>query len=262
MSGFSTYLAQAILNHTLRGAAYTPPAHTYLALGVADFTDDNLTSNEVTGAWYDRQEVTAWAAPVGSGIETSNSNLITYDAITDAAVTVTHWGLYDALTTGNLLASGVFDDAKVGNINNRFRVLAGDIALSFDGIFSIYLAQALINFILRGQSFSPPSRYLALYDADPTAADITANEIDTAWYARQAVSSWDAPTGTGNSTANSGAFTFPDTATAAVVVSHWGIKDALTTGNLLYSKALPSNETLNVGDAFAGVAGDITVELL
>ncbi len=261
MAGFSTYLAQAILNHSLRGVAYTPPAGTYLALAVADITDNNVTSNEVTGAWYARQQITSWAAPVGSGVSTSNSNALAYSAITDSAVTVTHWGLYDAATSGNLLASGEFVESKVGNVNNRFKIAAGEVSLTFDGIFSVHLAQSLINFILRGQSFTPPSRYLALYTADPTASDITANEISAAWYARQALSSWDAPTGTGNSTANSNAFAFPDTTVATVVGTYGGIKDAVTTGNLLYSGALDSNETLNVGDAFAGQAGDITVAL-
>lgn len=261
MPGYSTYLAQAIINHVLRGSAYTPPAATYLALAVADLTDDNVTGNEVTGAWYARQQVTSWAAPVGSGVSTSNSNGLAWDAITDNAVTVTHWGLYDAATSGNLLASGAFTESKVGNVNNRFQVSAGEIDLSFDGITSVHLAQALIGFILRGQAFTPPSRYLALYDADPTAADITANEIDAAWYARQAVSSWDAPTGTGVSTANSGTFTFPAVTGASVTVTHWGLKDASTAGNLLISKALPSSEVLSVGDAFAGQAGDLTVNL-
>jgi hypothetical protein len=262
MSGFSTYLAQAVLNHVLRGAAYTPPAGTYLALAVADITDDNVTANEVTGAWYARQQVTSWAAPVGSGVSTSNSNAMAYSAITGSAVSVTHWGLYDAATSGNLLACGVFTDAKVGNVNNRLRVAAGEIALSFDGIMSIHLAQKLINFILRGQAFTPPTPYIALYDADPTTADVTANEVDAAWYARQAMASWDAPTGTGNSTANSEAFTFPEVTGASITVTHWGLKDAVSGGNLLCAKALPLAEILNIGDAFAGAAGDLSTSLL
>lgn len=262
MSGFSTYLAQKLIDHVLRGVTYTPPSGTYLALAVADLTDDNDTTKEVTGAWYARQEITSWAAPVGSGMSTSNSNALAYSAVTGSSLTVTHWGLYDALTSGNLLASGEFTTSKVGNVNNVFKVDAGEIELTFGGLLSVHLAQALINYVLRGQALSSPSKYVALFDADPTSSFVTANELDGAWYARQAVATWDAPVGTGNSTANTNGFTFPDVTGAEVTVTHWGLVDALTSGNLLFSSALTTSETLSIGDAFAAQAGDLTLSFV
>lgn len=131
MAGFSTYLAQQLINHTLRGAAYTAPANLYLALFTADPTDDNVTVNEVSGAWYARKSITSWTAPVGTGTVTSNSNQLTFNAVTGSAVTITHWGLYDALTSGNLMFSGAWDVSKVLNVDDVFTVNAQDLDLDF-----------------------------------------------------------------------------------------------------------------------------------
>ena len=131
MAGFSTYLAQKLIDHTLRGAAYTAPANLYLALFTADPTDDNVTANEVSGAWYGRKSITSWTAPVGTGTVTSNSNQLTFNAVTGSAVTVTHWGLYDALSSGNLMFSGAWDVSKILNVADVFTVNAQDLDLDF-----------------------------------------------------------------------------------------------------------------------------------
>ena len=106
MSGFSTYLSQNVINSTLRGVAFSVPSSLYLAVFSSDPTDDNVTVNEVSGAWYARQVTGAWAAPVGAGNSTSNNSQVQYAAVTGSAVTVTHWGIYDAASSGNLLYSG------------------------------------------------------------------------------------------------------------------------------------------------------------
>lgn len=132
MAGFSTHLAQALINHVFRGQSYAAPVSKYLALFVADPTDNNVTSNEVTGTWYTRQQITSWTAPTGTGVSTANSNQLVFNAVTGSAVTVTHWGIYDATSTGNLLASGAFSTAKVLNVDDVLAVNAGDLTLTFE----------------------------------------------------------------------------------------------------------------------------------
>lgn len=130
MAGFSTHLAHALINHVFRGGAYTAPAGTYLALFTADPTDENVTANELAGGWYARQQVTSWSAPAAGA--TANSNAITFPAVTGSAVTITHWGLYDALTTGNLLASGALVSSAVLNVNDVYVINAGSLTLTWD----------------------------------------------------------------------------------------------------------------------------------
>lgn len=132
MAGFSTHLAQALINHVFRGQTYSAPSSVYLALFVADPTDNNVTSNEATGSWYTRQQVTSWTAPVGTGVTTANSNQIVFNAVTGQAVTITHWGLYDGVSTGNLLASGQFASSKVLNVDDVLAVNANDLKLTFE----------------------------------------------------------------------------------------------------------------------------------
>lgn len=132
MAGFSTHLAQALINHVFRDQDYAGPNGIYLALFVADPTDNNVTANEVTGSWYARQTVSSWTAPTGTAVTTANSNQIVFNAVAGQAVTVTHWGLYDAASTGNLLASGAFTQSKVLNIDDVLAVNAGDLVLTFE----------------------------------------------------------------------------------------------------------------------------------
>ena len=76
MSGFSNYLANQIINDTL----VTPYASRYLALFIADPTDANITTNEVSGAWYARKGTGAWASPtvgVSENLSTIQFNPVT-----------------------------------------------------------------------------------------------------------------------------------------------------------------------------------------
>lgn len=124
MSGFSTYQA----NKTLNDELVTPYASRYLALFIADPTDDNITANEVVAGWYARRPTGAWATPT-TGV-TSNNNAIQYAAVTGSQVVISHWGIYDAATSGNLRFSGAFETAKVFNIDDVVLLNPGDIELT------------------------------------------------------------------------------------------------------------------------------------
>ena len=124
MSGFSNYLANQIINDTL----VTPYATRFVALFVADPTDANTTSNEVSGAWYSRKGTGAWASPtVGA---TANLSTIQFAPVTGGQVTISHWGVYDAATSGNLLYSGAFTAAKTFNVDDFPLISEGDMTLT------------------------------------------------------------------------------------------------------------------------------------
>lgn len=124
MAGFSTYQANKILQDELG----TPYASRWLALFIADPTDDNITSNEVSAAWYVRQPIGAWAAPA-NGVS-SNANRIDFPAVTGAQVTVSHWGIYDAATGGNLRFSDAFSVSKTFNTDDIPFLAAGDLSIA------------------------------------------------------------------------------------------------------------------------------------
>jgi hypothetical protein len=123
---------------------------------------------------------------------------------------------------------------------------------------STYLEDALINATLRNTSYtSPATVYLALYTSDPTDAD-TGTEVSGGSYARQAIT-FGAPSN-GVST-NSAAIEFPQATGTWGTITYVGIRDALTTGNLLYHTALDASKTIASGDIFKIAIGSLSVTL-
>lgn len=105
MSAFSDYLEAQLINATLRGATYTG-AGVYVALFKANPTDAG-SGAEVSDSGYVRQRAHATVASDGftspaNGSSSNTRNLI-FPAIVDAQNTITHWGIYDAQSAGNLL---------------------------------------------------------------------------------------------------------------------------------------------------------------
>lgn len=135
--------------------------------------------------------------------------------------------------------------------------------------FSNYSETNIIETTLRGAVFPVPAKtYLALFTADPTDANVSANEVQVAaWpaYARQdaaggaAISTgWSAPAD--GVTTNAKVITFAaNNGAASVTATHMAIYDAITGGNMLYHAPLVSSKTLLVGDVISFGIAAITV---
>ena len=124
--------------------------------------------------------------------------------------------------------------------------------------FSNYLENALINAVLRNTSYtSPATVYVSLYTSDPTDAD-SGTEVSGGSYARTAVT-MGAPSN-GVST-NSADVTFPTCTASWGTVSHIGIHDASTGGNLLFHTPLDTSKTIDSGDIFKITSGNLSVTL-
>ena len=133
MSGFSTSLAQKVANHFFRKVSQVMTPATYMALFIADPTDDNITANEVVADWYTRQEVPSWSAPIvdGDRISITNSNEVRFAAVTGGAVVLSHYAIYDAEVAGNMLDSGALATPRTLNVDEVFLVKAGELKLKF-----------------------------------------------------------------------------------------------------------------------------------
>ena len=124
--------------------------------------------------------------------------------------------------------------------------------------FSNYLENALINAVLRNTTYtSPATVYVSLYTTDPTDAD-SGTEVSGGSYARTAVT-FGAPSN-GVST-NSADVTFPTCTVSWGTVSHIGIHDASTSGNLLFHTPLDTAKTIDSGDIFKITTGNLSVTL-
>lgn len=139
---------------------------------------------------------------------------------------------------------------------------------------SDYLENKLIDFLFRAQSYSPPATlYFALFTAAPSDSG-GGTEVSGGSYARvgvtaalaafagtQAAGSTTASSGTGGVTSNNATINFPAPTANWGSVTHFGIFDAPTGGNLLFHGALTQAKTVNNGDAapsFAAAAFTLT----
>ena len=124
--------------------------------------------------------------------------------------------------------------------------------------FSNFLENALINAVLRNTTYtSPATVYVSLYTSDPTDAD-TGTEVSGGSYARTSAT-FDAPSN--GVTQNSADITFPTATASWGTVSHIGVHDASTAGNLLFHTALDTSKTIDSGDIFKIETGNLTVTL-
>lgn len=123
---------------------------------------------------------------------------------------------------------------------------------------SNYLENALINATLRNTAFtSPTTIYIGLYTSDPGEGN-TGTEVIGGSYARVAVT-FDAPSN--GVSINSASVTFPTATGTWGTISHIGILDALTTGNLLYYTPLDATKSITSGDVFTISTGNLSVTL-
>lgn len=139
---------------------------------------------------------------------------------------------------------------------------------------SNYLENAVIDHIFRGATFSKPSAlYVALFTAAPSDSG-GGTEVSGGSYARAQLdpsnTNWNATqggttgasSGTGGQTANAVDITFPTPSADWGSVTHIGIFDASSSGNLLFHGALTTPKTVNNGDpAPKFTAGSLTVTL-
>lgn len=127
MSAASNYLENALINAICRGVAFTSPAKTYVALHTAN-PGDTGASEVTTTAYpaYARQDAAkggaqanAWTAPT-DGVVKNAMQLIypMYDGA--AALTVTHFSVWDAPTGGNLLFAAPLASSRTINNGDVF----------------------------------------------------------------------------------------------------------------------------------------------
>ena len=126
MAEMSNYLENALINATLRNTSYTSPTTVYVGLYTSDPTDAN-SGTEVSGGSYARVAVT-FGAP-SNGVST-NSAAVEFAECTSSWGTVTHIGILDALTTGNLLYHTALTASKVIDSGDIFRIATSNLSVT------------------------------------------------------------------------------------------------------------------------------------
>lgn len=143
MSAMSDYLENKLVDQLFRGQS--APTTTTLHVGLLTAApSDSGGGTEVSGSNYARVAVTSslanWAGTQGAGTtvassgtsgQTSNNGAITFPTPSGTWGTVTHFGIWDAATSGNLLFYGTLTIAKTINQADTVTFPAGSLAITF-----------------------------------------------------------------------------------------------------------------------------------
>jgi|TARA_R100000353_G_scaffold157462_1_gene116577 hypothetical protein len=122
----SNYLENKVIDHFLGTSSTSAPSNVYMGLFTSNPTDAN-SGTEVSGNGYSRQVITFNAASSGSA---TNSSAETFTASGGNWGTITHFGIFDASTSGNLLYHGALTDDKVIEDGDSLVVASGAITIT------------------------------------------------------------------------------------------------------------------------------------
>jgi len=125
----SNYLENKLLDHALGTAAFTAPSNVYLGLFTSDPADD-ASGTELSGNGYARVAVTFNASSSGSA--TGPTSTTEFTASGGNFGNVTHFAIFDALTSGNMLFHGSLTSAKTISDGDTLRFAAASITITED----------------------------------------------------------------------------------------------------------------------------------
>ena len=123
--------------------------------------------------------------------------------------------------------------------------------------FSDTFETRVLTWVFTNSSATRPTAwYAALFTSAPSDAG-GGTEVSGGAYARQAVTF----SVSGNTATNSGAIEYPTATAGYGTVTHVGVFDASSGGNLIAYAALTASKTIDTGDVLRLPAGDLDVTL-
>lgn len=218
---FQWHVEEALLKHIIGKQAYSPPSTVWLALGTTEPSHTDVTSwpGELAGSGYQRKQIEF--TPPATVVDTTdcitrihNKCPIFFDQATGNWAGWRYIGIWDAQISGNLLAWAAYVAAVEGAPANVVKKGRRQIFWNCDIEITLsknqwgggdtnirwskFLQEKVLNMVFRGQSWGPPSLYLAISINEPTA-DQTGSDLQelasSTGYARRlfSPSEWDDP---------------------------------------------------------------------
>jgi|TARA_Y100001951_G_C11266891_1_gene256179 hypothetical protein len=126
MSAMSDYLELKFLDHFTGTASTSAPSAVYLGLATGSIGDD-ASGSELTGNNYSRKAITFASASSGS---IASNSAVEFDPATGSWGDVSHWGIFDASSSGNLLFHGSFTASKTIASGDILKVASGSLTIT------------------------------------------------------------------------------------------------------------------------------------
>lgn len=239
------YLEQGFLN-VLRGNTFAAPSKCYLGLFLNDPGESGTSGTEISYPGYTRMEIVfSEPATINGGVGIQNISDITFNAPADAAGTVTHIGIMDSLTGGNMLARGELTESLIVGAQEPPVFLSGDILFYLSGSMSNAYKAKLLG-VFRGTSVQGLQPCFALWNGSPEASG---SELSGDNYARVPIR-FSAPAEQASGQliiTNSVATTFNRPSTAWGTWTHCAIYSAASGGEPIYIQALTESIQIKKG---------------
>lgn len=125
---FSDYLEDKVLKHVFTNTSYTPAATLYVGLFTAAPTDAG-GGTEVSGGSYARQSM-AFTVSGSNPTLATNSGAVEFPTATASWGTIVAAAVFDASTSGNMLAWADLTNNKTIADGDVFRFPAGDFDIT------------------------------------------------------------------------------------------------------------------------------------
>lgn len=264
MAALSDYLENKLLDHLLGGGDYAPAATHHVALFTAAPTDSG-GGTEVSGGSYARAALTNnisnW--PSASGGLKNNGTTISFPTSSGSWGTVTHFGIYDASSGGNLLCWAALTSSASVASGDTVSFSNNTLQISLGGALGATLRNNLLNLAFGGIAYTRPSTvYAALYTAPPSAGG-GGTEVSGGAYARVSVANngTNFPSASSGSKSNGAQISFPTATGSWGTVTDAALFDAASGGNLLLYGTLSASRSIAAGNTFRFAASAFTPSL-
>jgi hypothetical protein len=125
---FSNTFETHVLQYVFTTGSVTRPTAWYVGLFTADPTDTGSGATEITGNNYSRVSATFSV----SGATATTTAAVEFAAATGSWGTISHIGIFDASSGGNLIAHSALSASKAIGTGDVFRIPTGDLDITLD----------------------------------------------------------------------------------------------------------------------------------
>ena len=130
MANLSNYAENKILDHLFKNTAYTSP-NAYIGYFNNAITDDS-TPTEVSGNGYARVQIDTLMGSAASGSITNTSNITFPAASGGDHGTIVAIAIFDAATSGNMLAYGTLTASKNIQDGDQLQIATSNLTITLD----------------------------------------------------------------------------------------------------------------------------------
>ena len=128
MAEMSDYLEVKLLNLTLNGTSYAGMNNPFVSLHTSNPTDAGTPSTEKSGGSYTRVAASFATASGTSGLVATDAD-VTFPTATTNLGTVAYIGLWDAVSSGNMLYHTALDTSKTIDVGDIFKITTGNLTV-------------------------------------------------------------------------------------------------------------------------------------